>query len=68
MKSRKLLLALIVAAIVPAAFAADPTSLDGFKTNALAYITDGTLVGIAAGVLSLGWVAFKIVRKYASKA
>jgi hypothetical protein len=68
MKSRIVLATVAVAAAASSASAADPTSLGGFKDNALAYITDGTLVGIAAGVLSLGWVAFKIVRKYASKA
>ena len=68
MNKRNLLLALIAAAVAPAAFAADPTSLEGFSTVATGYITTGTGVAISAGVLSLGWVAFRIVRKYASKA
>lgn len=45
-----------------------PTSLDGFATTAGGYIDTGTDIAIAAGVLSLGWVAFRIVKKYTSKA
>lgn len=68
-KSRKILAVLLatVSAVVASAQTA-PTSLSGFAATAETYIDSGTTVAIAAGVLSLGWVAFRIVRKYASKA
>ena len=67
-KGKVISVAVGAVALAPAVHAADPTSLDGFQANAITYIGGGNTVAIAAGVLSLGWVAFKIVRKYASKA
>ena len=63
---KKILAGLLLGTVVTA-YAA-PTSLDAFVSTATDYVDAGTTVAIAAAVLSLGWVAFRIVRKYTSEA
>jgi len=46
------------------AYAETPTSLDGFQTVATGYIATGTTVAIAAAVLGMGWVGYRIVKKF----
>jgi len=45
-----------------------PTSLDGFSTTATGYISTGTTVAIAAATLALGWVGFRIVKRFTAGA
>lgn len=45
-----------------------PADLAAFQAEALELVQSGTSVAIAAAVLSLGWVAFRIVRKYTAGA
>jgi len=58
-----------VALAVPSLALADaPTSIDGFGTTATGYISSGNDVAVAAGVLTLGYVGFRIVKRYTASA
>lgn len=64
-KSNKIIGAVVLAALtVSSALADAPTSLDGFDTVATGYISKGTTVAIAAAVLGMGWVGYRIVKKF----
>lgn len=45
-----------------------PTSLDGFSTIGQGYITTATSVAIAAATLGLGWVGYRLVKKFTAGA
>jgi len=66
--NRKIMIVLGFLATAGLALADAPTSLDGFSTVGTGYITTATGVAIAAATLGLGWVGYRLVKKFTAGA